>query len=158
MAQETPGTDIALNMTWLRRYARLMDSSIRLPFGARIGLDSVIGLVPGLGDIAGAIFSSVILIHAWRGGVSLPVMLRLLANVLLEVVVGSVPVIGDLFDMAFKANERNVRILERYAANPGRVKARSLAAVWLLIAFLLALLVGLCLAIVAMLQGLFMLL
>lgn len=158
MVQETPGTEIALNMTWLRRYARLMDSSIRLPFGARIGLDSVIGLIPGLGDIAGAVFSSVILIHAWRGGVSLPVMLRLLANVLLETVVGSVPIIGDVFDMAFKANERNVRILEHYAENPRRVKARSLAAVWLLIAFLLALFIGLCVLIVAFLQWLFMLL
>tara|TARA_R110000823_G_scaffold139607_8_gene269576 strand:- start:684 stop:1160 length:477 start_codon:yes stop_codon:yes gene_type:complete len=154
MPQEVSDTSVALNMTWLRRYARLMDSSIRLPFGARIGLDGVIGLIPGLGDAAGALFSSVILIHAWRGGVSLAVMVRMLANVFVEVVIGSVPVIGDVFDMAFKANERNVRILERYAQNPGRVKARSLVAVWLFVGLLLALFVGFFLLVFAMLQWL----
>ncbi len=158
MPQEEKQADSVLNMTWLRRYARLMDSSIRLPFGARIGLDGVIGLVPGLGDIAGALFSSVILLHAWRGGVSLPVMLRLLLNVLIEVVVGSVPVVGDIFDMAFKANERNVRILEQFAENPGRLKRRSLAALWLFVGSLLALFIGLCVLIFAMLHWLFMLL
>lgn len=98
----------------LRRLAWLLDSSIRLPGGFRIGVDSVIGLVPGVGDLVGAGLSSYILLQAARMRVGSGVLGRMAGNVLLELVVGSIPLVGDLFDMAFKANQRNVALLEAH--------------------------------------------
>ena len=98
----------------LRRLARLLDSSIRLPGGFRIGVDGLIGLVPGVGDLVGAGLSSYIVVQAARMKAPPRVLARMTWNVLLELVIGSVPVLGDLFDMVFKANERNVALLEAH--------------------------------------------
>lgn len=97
----------------LRKFARLLDSAIRLPGGYRIGLDGIIGLVPGIGDAVAASASAYIVIRAARMGASAATLVRMIFNVLLEVVVGAVPVIGDLFDFAWKANNRNIELLER---------------------------------------------
>ncbi len=103
----------------LRRYAWFLDDSIPLPLiGRRVGVDAVIGLVPGVGDALGALLSSYVLVEAVRIGVSKAVFFRMVLNVLIETVVGAVPVLGDLFDAAFKANERNVDLLESYLDDP----------------------------------------
>lgn len=111
------------------RYARLLDSSIRLPGGFRIGIEGLIGLVPGIGDAIGALLSSVILVQAYREGVSIPVLLRMLLNIGLELVVGVVPVIGDIFDFVFKANLRNARLMEQHLVNATTTRRRSMALV-----------------------------
>ena len=113
----------------LQRLSRLMDSSIRLPGGYRIGWDGVIGLIPGIGDLVGLGVSAWIVLGAARLGVSKATLARMAGNVALETVIGSVPLIGDLFDMAFKANMRNMRLLERHAGDPAAVTRRSRA--WL---------------------------
>lgn len=88
----------------LKRVAWLLDSAIPLAGGYRIGLDGLIGLVPGLGDVVAALLSSYIVVEAARLRVPASVLLRMGLNVALELIIGAVPVAGDLFDIAFKAN------------------------------------------------------
>ena len=97
----------------LRKLARLLDSAIPLPGGYRIGLDGIIGLIPGVGDALTASAAAYIVIRAAQMGASTATLVRMIFNVLLELVVGAVPVIGDLFDFAWKANNRNIELLER---------------------------------------------
>lgn len=107
---------------WVEKLAWLMDRSI--PIGRwKIGLDGIIGLVPGLGDLVGAIISGVIVAAAIRAGVPRPAIARMLANVGIEALVGIVPFLGDLFDMAYKANTKNVEIY-REALRGGRDKKK----------------------------------
>ncbi len=102
----------------LRRLSRILDSAIPLPGGYRIGMDGIVGLIPGLGDTIGSAFSGYIILEAARLGASTPTLFRMVLNVLLESVVGIVPVAGDLFDFAWKANEKNVRLLETQLDRP----------------------------------------
>jgi hypothetical protein len=102
-----------------RTLARLLDSAARVPgTGIRFGADAVIGLVPGLGDIGGAALAGYLVILAQRLGVPRAVVMRMLANVAVDTLAGTVPVIGDLFDVAFKSNLRNVALLERALERP----------------------------------------
>jgi len=102
-----------------RALARLLDSSVRVPgTGIRFGADAVIGLIPGLGDIGGAALAGYLVILAQRLGVPRAVVLRMLANVAVDTLGGTVPLVGDLFDVAFKSNLRNVALLERALERP----------------------------------------
>ena len=96
----------------LRRFAWLLDSSIPVP-GTRwtVGIDALIGLVPVLGDVAGMLLSSYILLEAVRLGAPKRVLARMALNIAVEGLVGSIPLLGDLFDAGFKANQRNIRLL-----------------------------------------------
>ena len=92
-------------------YARLLDSAVRLPGGFRVGLDGLVGLVPGVGDLVGAGLSGYLVVAAARLGLPRRTVARMVANVAVETVVGAVPLVGDAFDFVFKANERNARLL-----------------------------------------------
>jgi hypothetical protein len=96
----------------LRRIARLFDTAVRLPGGFRFGANTVIGLVPGFGDGVVAAVSLYFLWEAHRLGLPRHVLARMAANVAIEAAVGAVPVLGDLFDTVFKANVRNLAIVE----------------------------------------------
>lgn len=109
----------------LRRLAWLLDDAIPLPGGYRIGIDGIIGLVPGLGDALGLAASTWILLRARRFGVPRVVMARMLGNVLLEAAIGTIPVLGDLFDFAFKANRRNIGLMEQYLSDERQVTRES---------------------------------
>ena len=109
----------------LRRLAWLLDSAIRLPGGFRIGIDGLIGLIPGIGDLLGALLSSYIVVEAARMKVGGSVLMRMVGNIALEVGIGMVPVAGDLFDFAFKANTRNVRLIESFLDQPRATRRRS---------------------------------
>jgi hypothetical protein len=103
----------------LRRFAYWMDEGIRLPgTRVRIGLDPILGLVPGFGDAAGAILATAILMEAVRRRVPRFTFLRMAANIALDAVIGAVPVLGDIFDAGWKANLRNLALLERHKALP----------------------------------------
>lgn len=120
-ADRPTGLDAEALRRRLARLAWLLDSSIPIPgLGWRIGVDALIGLVPGLGDALGAALSGWIILQAWRLGVSRAVLARMLGNVGLEAVVGVIPVLGDLFDMGWKANVHNVRLLEGFLERPRR--------------------------------------
>jgi hypothetical protein len=122
--------------------AHTLDDCFRLPGTTwRFGLDGLIGLVPFAGDALVGLASGIIVVAAWVRGVPGITLVRMLVNVGIGVVVGTVPVLGDAFDIAWKANRRNYRLLSTHLAEPGRHTWRD----W---AFLLLLLFTLC-AIVA---------
>lgn len=96
----------------LRRLAWLLDELFQIPgTRQRVGLDALIGLVPGVGDTIGALLSTYIIIEAARRGASIWTITRMLGNVGVETVVGAIPLLGDLFDVVFKANRRNIALL-----------------------------------------------
>ena len=112
----------------LRAFARLLDSAILIPGTRfRIGIDALVGLVPGFGDVVGAVLSGYIIVAAARLGVPAAVVGRMLLNLAVDALVGAVPVLGDLFDFAWKANDRNMALVERAIVRPGRERAVSLA-------------------------------
>ena len=103
----------------LRALSHLLDDSMRVPgTGVRFGLDALIGLIPGVGDAAGAAMSAYLLLEGGRMGVPRPTLLRMAGNVAIEAVVGAIPFLGDLFDVGWKANLRNLRLLEAHLASP----------------------------------------
>src|SRR5580700_11763233 len=92
--------------------SHVLDDWFRIPgTSIRFGLDGIVGFIPGVGDAIGGIASCIIIIAAWVRGVSYVTVTRMVANVAIEVVVGSVPVLGNLFDIAWKANRRNYALL-----------------------------------------------
>ncbi|QLE53674.1 DUF4112 domain-containing protein (plasmid) [Nostoc sp. C057] len=99
----------------IRKLSRLMDTSIRIPLtGFRIGIDPIIGLIPGAGDLISTAFSAYIIFLATRFGIPREDLAKMIFNVGLEAVVGTVPLVGDLFDAFYKSNIRNLAILEQH--------------------------------------------
>ena len=95
--------------------AKLMDSQFRVPgTNFRFGLDGIIGLIPGVGDLSTFAVSGYMLWIMAKNGASGYVLARMVFNVLIDAVVGSIPFIGDLFDIAFKANLRNMRLMQQH--------------------------------------------
>lgn len=126
----------------LNRLAWLLDSSIPIP-GTRfsIGIDALIGLVPFIGDLVGVLLSSTILVEAARLGAGRSVLARMALNVAVEGLAGLVPFAGDVFDAAWKANQRNVRLLNQWLDQPQRAERSSVLLVAGLVAGLVALVV-----------------
>lgn len=103
----------------LRRWAVLLDSVFRVPgTNIRFGFDAIVGLVPGLGDLVAPVFTVAVLATGLRMRVPAVVQVRMVLNALIDVVAGLVPILGDLADVAWKADLRNVALLERHA-RPG---------------------------------------
>jgi hypothetical protein len=126
-----------------RVLARALDSAVRIPgTNMRFGLDALLGLVPGLGDVAGAAMGSYLVLLGSRLGAPKPVLARMVLNVALDTLAGVVPIAGDLFDVAWKANTRNMALLERYIDRPAATKKSSSAFVLAIIAALALLAVG----------------
>ena len=126
----------------LQQLAWLLDSSIPVP-GTKltVGVDALVGLFPVIGDLIGVAFSSYILSQAARLGAPRSVLWRMAFNIALEGVVGIVPLAGDLFDAAFKANQRNVILLEAWLDQPRRTERSTQAFAALLICALVLFLV-----------------
>ncbi|HEV8363359.1 MAG TPA: DUF4112 domain-containing protein [Gemmatimonadaceae bacterium] len=115
-----------------RGLAQLLDSAIRIPvIGVRIGMDALLGLVPGGGDAVGALLGAYPIVLAVRHRLPHAVVVRLLGNIAVDAIFGSVPIIGDLFDIGFKSNLRNQRLIERYAAEPTRTTRSSQGIIWI---------------------------
>ena len=134
MARRTPVSIRATEITTLdpgrverlRRLAVLLDNSIPIPgTGFRIGLEAILGLVPGAGDLIGGAFSLYILLEAARMGVPRSLLARMGWNLGVDVLVGFVPLLGDLFDAGFKANMRNLALLDRHVARPAESRRSS---------------------------------
>lgn len=112
-----PTFDADERLRWVERIARLMDSQFRLPgTQLRFGLDPLLGLLPIVGDLSTTVVSVALLLTMMRHGASGAVVVRMALNILLDTVVGAVPILGNVFDFAYKSNERNVALLRRHYA------------------------------------------
>lgn len=114
-----------------RKFAELLDSKFRIPnTDIRFGVDPLLGLVPGAGDWLGGLISLYFLFQAVLLGGRSAVLGRMFINILLDLMIGSIPVIGELFDVYWKANERNVAILNELEQDPEKTTTESRFWVW----------------------------
>lgn len=122
----------------VERLAKLMDSQFQIPGTKfRFGLDPLIGLVPGLGDFAGLLVSAFMLLTCARNGASSFLLARMTLNILIDATIGSIPLIGDVFDFAYKANNRNLKLMrEHYVQGRHKGSALKLLIPLLIILFL----------------------
>jgi hypothetical protein len=123
--------------------SHLLDDFLRIPgTPIRFGLDGIVGFIPGIGDILGGLASTIILVAAWVRGVPPVTIARMVLNVGVEMVVGSVPVVGNLFDIGWRANRRNYKLLAGSVASPAEAR-RHTAVSWTIFAVLGVVLVSL---------------
>jgi len=133
---EAPETMLAHDrrLARLQRMAWWLDEVIRVPgTRIRIGLDPILGLIPGLGDVVGAFLSAAIVMESIRRGVPKSTVVRIVTNIILDTTIGALPVLGDLFDFAWKSNRRNLDLLERHVVHPS--KAQRSDRLWLTTVF-----------------------
>jgi Domain of unknown function (DUF4112) len=124
----------------LRRIAALLDSAFVVPGTSyRVGLDPIVGLLPGIGDVISPLFAIGMLLQARQLGVPKVVQARMLINVAIDSVVGAVPILGDLFDFAWKANERNLDLLDLHAREDRSGSSSDYAFVTMMIALVVCL-------------------
>jgi hypothetical protein len=138
-----------------RAYARLLDSAFAIPgTKIRMGLDALVGLIPGGGDVVGAVLSSGIVFMAMRDGVPAPVLWRMVLNIGIDTLIGAVPLLGDLFDVAWKANTKNAELLDRYLEQPKKTTTRSRLLGVLVVLAILLIVVGILAATTFLLRAL----
>lgn len=129
------------DLAGLKTLAKLMDNAFQIPgFRFRFGLDSILGLVPGLGDFATSLVTFYILQEAHRRGVSKPTMARMGFNILVDWLIGSIPLAGDVFDVWWKSNHRNVQLLLEHEAVSANAPLRSARRDWIFLSALIGLL------------------
>jgi hypothetical protein len=110
----------------LRRVGYLLDNSIPIPGTRyRLGIDSLIGLLPGVGDVVGGVLSLYIIAQSARLGAPRSLLLRMGWNVAVDTLIGEVPILGDLFDIGYKPNLRNLALLEGYLQRPSEIRRSS---------------------------------
>lgn len=103
------------DLRYVKYLTRLMDSEFRLPGTKfRFGLDPILGLIPGVGDLASYAVSGLIIFYISRYGASRKVIIMMIGNAALDAVIGSIPILGHLFDFYYKANERNLKLLQEH--------------------------------------------
>ena len=135
-----PDEKIPQDLVALRNFARLMDQAFPIPgTNIRVGLDAVVGLVPGVGDVVGGIMSTWIILGALRHRVRPGIIMRMIGNVVIDLLFGAVPVAGDVFDFMFEENMRNMRLLElhRDRRRPPRSVAQIAFVASLIVAFVI---------------------
>jgi hypothetical protein len=120
-----------VTLAWLRAWAVLLDARFRIPgTQIRFGIDPVLSLIPGIGDLVSPIFATLLIVQGLHQRVPKVIVLRMLSNALIDAVIGVVPVAGSVADIFWRANMRNLALLERYA-RPGLTASPSdYAFVW----------------------------
>lgn len=138
------GHDLPERLARVRRLSRVLDSAVTIPrTNIRVGLDPIVGVLPGVGDVVPTAASAYIVAEAAALGVPRATLLRMCLNLLVDAVFGSIPLVGDAFDVVWRANDRNVRLLEARLADPrGKRRDRWAVAVLGLAVFLSVLAVG----------------
>ncbi len=124
-----------MNNENLDQLARVLDDIFQIPgTNIRFGLDAIIGLIPGVGDLVTGMASFLIIFAAWERGLPRVTLARMVANVAIDTLVGSMPLVGDIFDAAWKANRKNYNLLLRVEQQPGR---KATVQDWLFLALML---------------------
>lgn len=122
----------------VRAIARVMDTAVELPGGIKLGLDAILGLLPGVGDTISSAIGGYIVMVAAKMGIPRAVVWRMVLNLGVDAVIGLIPFAGDLLDIAWKANVKNVRLLEQALENPTVARRSSTwMLVWLILAIVL---------------------
>lgn len=140
-----PDESLPRDLVALRRFAKLMDNAVQIPGTNRgVGLDAALGLIPGFGDAAGAIFSLWILVGALRHRVPARIVGKMVWSILVDLVVGAIPVLGDVFDFLFQENVSNAELVIRHRdrARKPRGVAEAATAVAFIVAALVVLIVA----------------
>jgi hypothetical protein len=135
----TPTFDQDDRLRWVERISHLLDSQFRVPgTNWRFGLDPIMGLLPVVGGIPSLAVSGILILTMMRHGASGQLVVRMVLNVVLDTLIGAIPIVGNIFDFAYKANDRNVRLLRRhYQEGKYQGSGRGLLVVALLGLFLL---------------------
>lgn len=124
----------------LRRLVRWLDTAVRIPgTNIRFGLDPLLGLLPGVGDSLSALLSGWVVVRAAGMGASPATLARMIGNILVDSAVGTIPLVGDLFDVGWRANQRNLALLEGQLADPVRRRRHDRGLVIAVVAVALAL-------------------
>lgn len=109
----------------LRRFAVLLDKAFRIPgTNIRFGLDPIVGLIPGLGDLASPVFAALLMVEGARLKVPRIILMRMLVNALADAVIGAIPFVGFVGDVFFRANTKNLALLEQHAVPGGRAATK----------------------------------
>lgn len=158
--QQQPADLVEQRRRQIRRFANLMDSRFRIPgTKQRFGVDPILGLVPGGGDAVAMVISAGIVIQAVRFGARGSTLALMLFNVAVDAIFGAVPILGSVFDVWFKANNRNIALLDRHVTDPqltrAQIRRRVFWLIVLVIAFTVALLALLTVGIVALIAWIF---
>ncbi|MGQ0641057.1 MAG: DUF4112 domain-containing protein [Gemmatimonadaceae bacterium] len=136
--------ELSRDLERVRKLAHALDSAIGIPgTRVRLGADALLGLLPGAGDAVSAALAAYPVVIAVRHRLPTALVLRLMGNIAFDALAGTVPVIGDLFDVGFKANVRNHALIERYAAQPAHTVRASRALFWVAIGGMTLLIGGL---------------
>jgi len=136
--EERKGTQLDRSKAQLDHIAWLMDECIRIPgVNWRFGIDALIGLIPGAGDILGGLIGLLLLVRAFQYRLPKVVITRMILNNLIDVTVGSIPLLGDAFDFFWKSNSKNMTLFHEYAGQPEASTTRHWLFLWLLISLFL---------------------
>lgn len=128
------------NLFWLEEMVRLMDTKFKIPgTNFRFGLDPILGLLPVIGDVTSFAISGGLILYMIRFGASRKVIILMLLNIILDASIGSIPVLGTIFDFYYKANDRNINLLRKHYQQ-GKYKGTGNWIV-ILVAFFLVLLI-----------------
>lgn len=131
-----------------QKFAELLDSWFTIPgTKIKVGLDPILGLVTGIGDLAGVSLSVYFMFYATRLGAKTSVLLRMFMNIMADLTIGIIPIIGDLFDVAWKANLRNAKLLEELEIDPEKLEKESTVYMWIVFTTLVLILIGILVAI-----------
>jgi hypothetical protein len=119
---ERPAPDFARELEEVRRLAKLLDTRWRIPgIGVRFGIDPLLGLIPGAGDLVAGAISTYVIVKAHRLGAPKSMLVKMAGNVAVDTVVGSVPILGSVFDLFYKASTRNLRLLQTHLEDRDKI-------------------------------------
>lgn len=114
-----------------KKLAELLDSKFRIPgTNIRFGIDPIIGLIPGVGDWLAGVVSLYFLLQAAALKAKAWVLLRMLMNILIDIIIGAIPLLGEIFDVGWKANLRNEKLIQQLRENPEETEQRSILLIW----------------------------